>query len=128
MTYPRWEMATSLRNVCSCPGVLDQCPQSQGGACFSWRSCRNSLHPQARDQTLAFLLLGLLFNFNSAFGSTWAGRWLAAWLPASRLGTVQQRLNIATERWLDRIAGAMFVGFGVLKLALFRADSCPDSP
>jgi threonine/homoserine/homoserine lactone efflux protein len=69
--------------------------------------------PQARDQTLAFLLLGLLFNFNGLWVNLgWA---LAAAWARQRLGTVQQRLNIAT-RWLDRIAGAMFVGFG-LKLA-----------
>ena len=69
--------------------------------------------PQARDQTLAFLLLGLLFNFNGLWVNLgWA--MAAAWA-RQRLGTVQQRLNTAT-RWLDRIAGAMFVGFG-LKLA-----------
>ena len=70
--------------------------------------------PQARDQTLAFLLLGLLFNFNGLWVNLgWA--MAAAWA-RQRLGTVQQRLNTAT-RWLDRIAGAMFVGFG-LTLAL----------
>ena len=69
--------------------------------------------PQARDQTLAFLLLGLLFNFNGLWVNLgWA---LAAAWARQRLGTVQQRLNIAT-RWLDRVAGALFVGFG-LKLA-----------
>jgi threonine/homoserine/homoserine lactone efflux protein len=70
--------------------------------------------PQAADQTLAFLLLGGLFNFNGlwvnigwALLGAWAGR---------RLGAVQQRLSAAT-RWLDRVAGVMFIGFG-LKLAL----------
>lgn len=69
--------------------------------------------PQAPDKTLAFVLLGLLFNFNGLWVNLgWA---LAAAWARQRLGTVRQRLSTAT-RWLDRIAGAMFVGFG-LKLA-----------
>ncbi len=72
------------------------------------------IDPQAPDKTLAFLLLGALFNFNGLWVNIgWA--MAAAWA-RQRLSAVQQRLNAAT-RWLDRVAGAMFIGFG-LKLAL----------
>jgi threonine/homoserine/homoserine lactone efflux protein len=68
----------------------------------------------ATDKTLAFLLLGGLFNVNGLWVNIgWA--LLGAWT-GRRLGAVQQRLNAAT-RWLDRVAGVMFIGFG-LKLAL----------
>ncbi len=69
--------------------------------------------PQMDNKPLAFLLLGLLFNFNGLwvnFG--WAA---AAALLARRSGLVQRSL-----RWLDRAAGALFVGFGI-KLALTAA-------
>ncbi len=69
--------------------------------------------PQAQDKTLAFLLLGLIFNFNGLWVNLgWARA--AVWA-RQRLGAVQARLQSAT-RWLDRVAGVMFVGFG-LKLA-----------
>ena len=72
------------------------------------------IDPQAPDKTLAFLLLGALFNVNGLWVNIgWA---LAAAWARQRLSAVQQRLNAAT-RWLDRVAGAMFIGFG-LKLAL----------
>lgn len=65
--------------------------------------------PAVENKALAFLLLGLLFNFNGLWVNIgWA--LAAAWL-ASRVGAVQKGMH-----WLDRIAGAMFVGFG-LKLA-----------
>jgi RhtB (resistance to homoserine/threonine) family protein len=66
--------------------------------------------PDAPDKVTAFLLLGLLFSLNSLpvnFGYAW----LAAWA-ANRAQVVQRTLH-----WLDRVAGAMFVGFG-LKLAM----------
>ncbi|MDI1244047.1 MAG: LysE family translocator [Rhodoferax sp.] len=66
--------------------------------------------PGATDKVAVFLLLGLLFSLNSLpinFGYAW----LAAWA-ASRVQVVQRTLH-----WLDRIAGVMFVGFG-LKLAM----------
>ncbi len=69
--------------------------------------------PQMDNKPLAFLLLGLLFNFNGLwvnFG--WAA---AAAFLARRSGLVQRSL-----RWLDRAAGALFVGFGI-KLALTTA-------
>jgi len=70
--------------------------------------------PSAPDKTLAFLLLGALFNFNGLWVNIgWA---MAATWARQRLGAVRQRLNTAT-RWLDRVAGVMFIGFG-LKLAL----------
>ncbi len=71
--------------------------------------------PEMAHKTLAFLLLGLLFNFNGLWVNIgWA--LAAAWLVA-RVGAVQR-----TMHWFERVAGAMFIGFG-LKLAL--ADN-PD--
>lgn len=65
--------------------------------------------PDAPHKALAFVLLGTLFNINSvAVNSGWAVA--AAWM--ARSNAVQRGMQ-----WLDRIAGAMFVGFGV-KLAL----------
>jgi threonine/homoserine/homoserine lactone efflux protein len=66
--------------------------------------------PSVENKPLAFLLLGLLFNFNGLwvnFG--WAAT--AAWI-ARRAGAVQKGMH-----WLERGAGLMFIGFG-LKLAL----------
>lgn len=71
--------------------------------------------PAITNKPLAFLLLGLLFNFNGLwvnFGWALAAAWLAR-----RVGAVQKSL-----RTLDRIAGALFVGFG-FKLALTTAPS-----
>ena len=65
--------------------------------------------PAVEHKALAFLLLGLLFNFGLWVNMGWA--LAAAWL-ASRATALQKGMH-----WLDRIAGAMFVGFG-LKLAL----------
>ena len=65
--------------------------------------------PDAEHKALAFVLLGTLFNINSvAVNVGWA--LAAAWM--ARHGAVQRGMH-----WLDRVAGAMFVGFG-LKLAL----------
>jgi threonine/homoserine/homoserine lactone efflux protein len=66
--------------------------------------------PGTEDKVTTFLLLGLLFNFNSLpinFG--YAG--LAGWA-ARRVGAVQR-----TMHWMDRAAGALFIGFG-LRLAM----------
>lgn len=69
--------------------------------------------PQMDNKPLAFLLLGLLFNFNGLWVNVgWAGA--AAWL-ARRSALVQRSMG-----WLDRAAGALFVGFGI-KLALTAA-------
>ncbi len=69
--------------------------------------------PQMDNKPLAFLLLGLLFNFNGLWvNCCWAA---AAAFLARRSGLVQRSL-----RWLDRAAGALFVGFGI-KLALTAA-------
>lgn len=69
--------------------------------------------PTVENKPLAFLLLGLLFNFNGLWVNLgWAQA--AAWL-AGRAGVVRKSML-----WLDRIAGAMFVGFGI-KLALTAA-------
>ena len=66
--------------------------------------------PGASDKTLAFLLLGLLFNLNGLWVNIgWA--LLAAWV-AGRLGALRRSLG-----WLQRVAGALFIGFG-LRLAL----------
>ena len=66
--------------------------------------------PSMDNKPLAFLLLGLLFNFNGLwvnFGWALAAAWIAR-----RVDAVQRSLH-----WLDRVAGAMFITFG-LKLAL----------
>ena len=65
--------------------------------------------PGVDNKPLAFLLLGLLFNFNALWVNIgWAGA--AAWM-ARRLTSVQQAMH-----GLERAAGLMFIGFG-LKLA-----------
>ncbi len=66
--------------------------------------------PTADNKALVFVLLGVLFNINSIpINAGWA--LLAAWT-ARRVDVVQRGLH-----WLDRVAGVMFIGFG-LKLAL----------
>jgi threonine/homoserine/homoserine lactone efflux protein len=65
----------------------------------------NSAHP-----SLAFLTLGILFNV-SAIPINMGYVLLAAWLK-QRAGVVQRSMH-----WLERVAGAVFLGFGV-KLAL----------
>jgi RhtB (resistance to homoserine/threonine) family protein len=72
--------------------------------------------PQTADKAWTFLMLGLLFNLNSLpinLGYAWVGSFAVR-----RVQSIQRGM-----RWLDRIAGAMFIGFGV-KLAL----SQPPAP
>lgn len=65
--------------------------------------------PTVEHKPLAFLLLGLLFNFNAVWVNLgWACA--AVWL-AGKAGGLQARLH-----WLDRVAGTLFIAFG-LKLA-----------
>ncbi len=65
--------------------------------------------PDTDNKALAFVLLGVLFNLNAIpVNSGWA--LLAAWM--ARRDAVQRGMH-----WLDRVAGAMFIGFGV-RLAL----------
>ena len=62
--------------------------------------------PGAAHPAWVFLLLGVLFTLNSLpINMGWA--WLAAW--ASRRVHAVQR----ARHWLDRLAGTMFVGFGL---------------
>ncbi|RYF06582.1 MAG: LysE family translocator [Comamonadaceae bacterium] len=66
--------------------------------------------PGTEHKALAFLLLGTLFNVNAIpVNAGWA--LAAAWM-ARRVGAVQRGMH-----WLDRVAGALFVAFGI-KLAL----------
>jgi threonine/homoserine/homoserine lactone efflux protein len=66
--------------------------------------------PSVADKTLAFLLLGLLFNFNALWVNLgWAA--VASWT-AGRVGAVRRSLHR-----LEKAAGLMFLGFG-LRLAL----------
>ncbi len=61
--------------------------------------------PETDNKALAFVLLGTLFNINSIpVNSGWA--LAAAWM--ARRDAVQRGMH-----WLDRVAGAMFIGFGV---------------
>ena len=72
--------------------------------------------PTTENKPLAFLLLGLLFNFNALWVNIgWA--LAAAWM-ARRLGALQRGMYK-----LERVAGVMFIGFG-LNLAL----SSPPKP
>ena len=66
--------------------------------------------PGAERKSLAFLLLGLVFNFNSL----WVNLGYAALGAAvsQRLVSLQQAMD-----WLQRVAGLLFIGFG-LKLGL----------
>ncbi len=66
--------------------------------------------PGAEHKTLAFLLLGLIFNFNSL----WVGLGYAALAAAA-----SQRFSVLQSAmvWLERAAGSLFIVFG-LKLAL----------
>lgn len=71
--------------------------------------------PGVENKPLAFLLLGLLFNFNGLWvGIGWAlaGAWLAR-----RVGVVRRGMQK-----LERVAGLMFIGFG-LKLAFTENPS-----
>jgi threonine/homoserine/homoserine lactone efflux protein len=71
--------------------------------------------PTVEHKPLAFLLLGLLFNFNGLWVNLgWA--LAAAWL-AGRATLVQKSMH-----WLDRIAGTLFIGFGI-KLALTQTPN-----
>ncbi|HNV60118.1 MAG TPA: LysE family translocator [Rhodoferax sp.] len=71
--------------------------------------------PTVENKPMAFLLLGLLFNFNGLWVNLgWA--LAAAWL-AGRAGVVQRSMQ-----WLDRLAGALFVTFGI-KLALAQSPN-----
>ena len=66
--------------------------------------------PTVEHKPLAFLLLGLLFNFNAVWVNMgWAVA--AVWL-AQKAGGLQARMH-----WLDRVAGSLFIAFGC-KLAL----------
>ena len=66
--------------------------------------------PGTEHKALAFALLGTLFNLNAIPVSIgWA--LAAAWM-ARRIGAVQRGMH-----WLDRVAGALFVAFGI-QLAL----------
>ena len=65
--------------------------------------------PGASHPTLAFLALGVLFNIN-AIPINIGYAVLAGWA-ARRTALIQLGMH-----WLDRLAGAMFVGFGI-KLA-----------
>lgn len=69
--------------------------------------------PGAAHPTVAFLLLGVLFNLN-AIPINIGYAVLAAWA-AQRTTAIQRGMH-----WLDRLAGALFVGFGI-KLALSAA-------
>jgi threonine/homoserine/homoserine lactone efflux protein len=68
------------------------------------------ISPTASQPWLAFLVLGVLFNVN-AIPVNLAYVTLAAWV-SQRASALQRGMH-----WLERAAGALFMGFGV-KLAL----------
>jgi len=66
--------------------------------------------PGTTNTPLAFLMLGTLFNVNAIpINVGWA--LLASWM-SKRMDTVRRGMH-----WLDRVAGAMFITFGI-KLAI----------
>jgi len=67
------------------------------------------IRPDTAHPALSFLVLGVLFNLNS-LPVNLGYAWLAAWA-ARRLHTLQRAMG-----WMDRAAGALFIGFG-LRLA-----------
>ncbi|MET0544334.1 MAG: LysE family translocator [Variovorax sp.] len=70
--------------------------------------------PDAPHKTWTFVLLGVLFNLNAIpVNVGWA--FAAAWM--ARRSGVRKGMH-----WLDRMAGLMFIGFGV-KLALSDAPT-----
>ncbi|MDR3368105.1 LysE family translocator [Rhodoferax sp.] len=72
----------------------------------------------APHQTLAFLLLGLVFNLNSLWINLGYG-WLGASMGVAFAGAQSPRWVWVRRRlhWLERAAGTLFLAFG-LKLAL----------
>jgi threonine/homoserine/homoserine lactone efflux protein len=70
--------------------------------------------PGTEHTALVFVLLGVLFNLNAIPVNTgWAVA--AGWM--ARRGAVQSGMH-----WLDRVAGVLFIGFGI-KLALSDAPA-----
>jgi len=75
--------------------------------------------PGVENKPLAFLLLGLLFNFNGLWvnvGWALAAAWLARRVGAASTPSDERGGLIPGMHWLERAAGLMFIGFGV-KLA-----------
>jgi hypothetical protein len=70
------------------------------------------LRPTPSNKALAFVLLGVLFNLNAMSGQLGLGAGGGVDGPASH--AVQRGMH-----WLDRVAGVMFIGFGV-RLATVR--------
>lgn len=70
------------------------------------------IRPDAASKPAAFILLGLIFNFN---GMLWCHVLAASTALASR--TI--KINSGLVRWLNRLIGGVFVSFG-LKLALSK--------
>lgn len=79
--------------------------------------------PDATHKTLAFFMLGLVFNLNSLWVNLGYG-WLGASMGAAFAGAQSPRWVWVRQRlhWLERAAGALFIGFG-LKLALMDNPS-----
>ena len=99
-----------LRAASDAPASLGAAPQEATAyrTIFLRGFSTNALNPKVA-------LFFLLFNFNALWVNVgWAAA--AAWL-ARRSVLVQHSM-----RWLDRVAGALFVGFGI-KLAL---DAAPQ--
>jgi threonine/homoserine/homoserine lactone efflux protein len=71
--------------------------------------------PGADNTTWTFIALGVLFNLN-ALPINCAYALLSAWV-ARRVDAVQRGMH-----WMDRLAGALFIGFGA-KLALTQSPT-----
>lgn len=76
------------------------------------------ISPQVGDKTLAFVLLGLMFNLNSLWVNL-AYAWLGASVGEALGAVASPRWHKLQGQlqWVERLAGALFIAFG-LKLAL----------
>ncbi|PPE69092.1 LysE family translocator [Caldimonas thermodepolymerans] len=68
--------------------------------------------PDAPDKPLAFLVLGLIFDFNAML-------WCNALAVGTALASRRLRIGARASTWLNRAIGGMFVALGV-RLALSR--------
>lgn len=65
--------------------------------------------PEASNKALAFIALGLLFNFNSLL-------WCQFLALSTGLASRRMQVSDSVARWANRLIGAVFIGLGV-KLA-----------
>jgi threonine/homoserine/homoserine lactone efflux protein len=127
--YLVWVGISMLRARAAGPGERADASLPQGASRVFWQGAwTNALNPKvamfflaflpqfivpgAADQALSFVLLGLLFNI----GGTLVNLAVALLASGLREGLATGRSGAKLGTWLQRAAGAVFVGLG-LKLA-----------